>query len=177
MPRPPKTDRNIQVTYDVTVEMMTVREAAEKYGISESRVYQILRDQSQQHIPEDVHTAMHSLGLRTIKKAALEIMEAPPAATFDVKGNPLIDPATGDPVYDYGARIKAMDQYVRADREERLLYARDAPRKEHIIVSDQRSEAQRSLEALKKILQLEPDRAREAMGLLAPQAIEGKVEP
>lgn len=174
MPRPPKTDRNIQVTYDVTVEMMTVRAVAEKYSISESRVYQILRDQSQQHLPEDVHTAMHSLGLRTIKKAALEIMEAPPAATFDVKGNPLYDPATGDPVYDYGARIKAMDQYVRADREERLLYARDAPKKQEIVISEQRSEAQRSIEALKQLAQIRPDILREAM---APRAIEGTVEP
>jgi predicted DNA-binding transcriptional regulator AlpA len=173
MGRKPETDRNNQIVYEATVEMMTVREIAEKHSISESRVYQILKDQSQQHLPEDIHKAMHALGLRTIKKTALEIMEKPSIPTFDVKGNPLIDPATGMPVYDDGMKIKAMDQYIRADREERILYARDSPKQERIIIEQQRSEMQLAVQKMAELVRNNPDMIREAF---TPKAIEGHVE-
>src|ERR1700760_1301896 len=162
MGRPPMTERNTQVVYDATVSMMTVREIADKYGISEARVYQILRDQSKQGLPEDVHTAMHSIGLTAIKRAALEIVNAQPAAMFDVKGNPLYDPITGDAVRDHTARLKAMEAYQRADAEQRKLYARDAPRKQEIILSEKRNEMEQYMDALRMVASHRPDLLEQA---------------
>lgn len=166
----------MQVVYDATVEMMTVREIAEKHSISESRVYQILRDQAQHEIPDDVHIAMHALGLQKVERTALTIMDSKPTPTFDVKGNPLIDPLTGEPVVDETARLKAMDMWMRADRELRILYARDAPRRQEIILSEQRSEAQLALDALKTLVLEQPDLMRQAVIQGDMKAIEGQVE-
>jgi len=173
---PAKTERNLQVVYDATVEMLTVREISEKHHISESRVYQILRDQAQHDIPDDVHIAMHALGLQKVQRTALEIMEAEPAPTFDVKGNPLIHPVTGQPVVDETARIKAMDIWMKAERSKSLLYARDAPRRQEIILSEQRSDAQIALEAMKTLAMEAPDMLRQAVTESQVRAIQGQVE-
>lgn len=176
MARPAKTERNLQVVYDATVEMLTVREISEKYSISESRVYQILKDQAQHDIPDDVHIAMHALGLQKVQRTALEIMESDPVPTFDVKGNPLIHPVTGQPVVDETTRLKAMDMWMRAERSKSLLYARDAPRRQEIILSEQRSQAQDALDALRVLVLEVPDQMRQAVIQSDMKAIEGQVE-
>lgn len=176
MANPAKTERNVKVVYDATVEMLTVDEIADKYGISPSRVYQILRSQAQQEIPDDVHIAMHALGLKKIQKTAVDIMDDDPTPTFDVKGNPLIHPVTGEPVVDKSTHLKAMDMWMRAERSLAMLYARDAPRRQEIILSEQRSDAQLALDAFKTLVLEAPDLMRQAVIQSDMKAIEGQVE-
>jgi hypothetical protein len=196
--RPPKTDRNTQVVYDITVSQMTARETATKHSISESRVYQILRDQAQHDVPPDIHMAMHALGLQRVERTAMDIMDSDPNPMFNVKGEPLYHPGTevferdmdgdlilskygkpiivgGDPVVDKTERIKAMDMFMRADEQIRKLYARDMPRRQEIILEDQRNESQLALGALKLYLESHPDAAAHA-ALASRKAIEGTVE-
>jgi hypothetical protein len=176
MGRPPKADPQ-QVIYDVTVKLMTAREAAEKHGITDSRVYQILRDAAQHELEPDIHVAMHAIGLQTIKRRCLEIMNDTAKAMFDVKGNPLVDPETGLVVRDNTEALKAGDLYNKADSEQRKLYARDMPRRQEIMISQQRSEVQIALDMVRTALQSDPEFAkRVAISSAYPDAIEGHSE-
>lgn len=176
MGRPPKTDRNNEIAYDVTVSQMTIREVAEKHGISESRVYQIIRDQSQHDLSEDIHIAMHALGLQRVQRSAMEIMDEPPKPMFDVKGNPLIHPVTGEPVLDKTEQIKSQDMFMRASEQLRKLYGRDKPRKQEIILSEQRDESQRALEALRNLVLNQPDLVKDIAASIDMKAIPGEIE-
>lgn len=200
MGRPAKTVRNAEIVYDATVEMLTVREIAEKYGISEPRVYQILKIQAQDDIDDDVHVAMHTLTLRKILKNALEIANSEPTPMFDVKGKPLYRPGTeiyltdssgnkvldsqghwikigGEPVPDNSSRIKALDTALKTERNLAALGGRDAPSKQQIsITTEDRNNAQAALDALKTLVLEAPDLMRQAVIQSDMKAIEGQVE-
>ena len=103
---------------------------AEKYGITDGRVSQIIKDVRAAVPPADRGEMLQeSLELiREVRAKAMELVEmagAPVAVGKD--GTVLYDPETGELVRDYSLRLKALDTAMKASDVEAKRLGLDSP--------------------------------------------------
>lgn len=111
---------------------------AEKYGIHQTRVSQILAAVRAQ-IPEVDRTQLIQRELDWLdanRKMLMELATDPLPPAFDQKGNPLIDPATRQVVRDATGRVQAVKAAMEAQRDMRKLLGLDQPLKVDATVTD-----------------------------------------
>lgn len=111
----------------------TQEKLAERYGLSQQRISQIIRE-TRDSIGEEVRTEVIQTEaelLRTLREEILaEIYDAKPVpVTVGKDGAVLLDPETGEVVRDHGGRLAAIDRVDRISSRLHRLLGIDAPAK------------------------------------------------
>jgi DNA-binding transcriptional regulator LsrR (DeoR family) len=117
---------------------MTQEAIAEKYGIHQTRVSQII-GAVRATIPEVDRTHLIQRELEMLdanRLMALELAVAPLPPAFDQKGNPLIDPETRTVVRDATGRVTAVKLALDVQQQMRKLLGLDQPLKVDATVTD-----------------------------------------
>lgn len=114
---------------------MTQMAIAEKYGISQPRVSQILKEAKSRVVLPDLADIRHQAMTRHLDtmRRALELADmngAPVTAGKD--GTVVYDPADGSVVRDYAGRVAALKLALDADKELRKLMGADAATKTEV---------------------------------------------
>lgn len=148
------TEREHEIYQLTVVNRLTQRRIAERMGISQERVSQILTQARAKLPPVDLQAVrQESLALhRRTQELALELAEMP--------GAPVTSGKDGDIVYeivdgqqvavrDYSLRLAALETARKADVEMRKLHGVDAPGKTEISGSVNYTVANIDLDALK----------------------------
>lgn len=129
------TEREAEIYRLTVVNQLTQSKIAERFGISQSAVSQILSNARAKLPPVDLDAIRRQsleLHLDTMR-AALELAEMPGApVTAGKDGDLVLDPATGAYVRDYSLRLAARETARKADAEIRKLYGLDAATKTEV---------------------------------------------
>lgn len=129
------SEREAEVYRLTVVNRLTQTEIAERLGISQQRVSQILSDARAKLPPPDlavIRTEALALHEEVIRKAlALAEMNGAPV-TAGKDGDVVYDPNGGAVVRDYGGRINALRLALSADAERRKLMGLDAATKTEV---------------------------------------------
>lgn len=129
------TEREHEIYQLTVVNRLTQRRIAERMGISQERVSQILTQVRAKLPPVDLQAVrQESLALhRRTQELAMELAEmigAPVTAGKD--GTVVYDPESGEAVRDYSLRLAALETARKADVEMRKLHGVDAAQKTEI---------------------------------------------
>lgn len=129
------SEREAEVYRLTVVNRLTQDKIAERLGISQPRVSQILADARAKLPPVDLaEIRAESMALHAdIKRRAYELAEmngAPVTAGKD--GIVVFDPETNEPVRDYAGRVNALKLALLADAELRKLLGADAATKTEV---------------------------------------------
>jgi hypothetical protein len=125
---PTKLERNHEI-WVAYARGTAVVDIAATYGLSRSQVYEIL-NQVKVSIPDEDReqlVKMRRAFLDEMREAAAEVMRQDPAPAFAPNGKAHVDPKTGEPVYDYGTRLAAIDRGIKLDERLAKLTGTDAP--------------------------------------------------
>lgn len=115
------------------VARLTQREIAERVGLSQQRVSQMLA--GVQFPKPDLNAIREESAElhRLVQKKAFELLEMEAAPlTAGKDGGVVYDPESGVVVRDYGGRVQAAKLLLEADRELRKLFGVDAATKQEI---------------------------------------------
>lgn len=115
----------------VTIYRRTYEDVAEEFGISKSRVCQIIADVKSQ-IPATDLDAMRqeSMDLYSeLGRRAMEIADLAPAPIFVGKDGKIALDKNGEPVRDYSGRLRALETAAKFDEHRRKLMGLDAAQK------------------------------------------------
>lgn len=129
------TEREAEIYRLTVVNQLTQSKIAERFGISQSAVSQILSNARAKLPPVDLDAIRRQsleLHLDTMR-AALELAEMPGApVTAGKDGDLVLDPSSGEYVRDYSLRLAARETARKADAEIRKLYGLDAATKTEV---------------------------------------------
>jgi transcriptional regulator with XRE-family HTH domain len=133
----------------------TQESLAERYGIDQSRVSQII-SAVRASIPEQTRDALrqeHVDFLREIRDSAMALARAPLPPAVNNKGNVIIDPTTKEIVRDATGRLSALRHAADfATRAEKLLGLEPPAESRITITSEEETEAAaRAAEALSRL--------------------------
>lgn len=135
---PPKLEGRTGEIWSLWVSGWTQEAIAEKYGIHQTRVSQILAA-VRATLPEvdRTHLIQRELDfLDTNRRMACELATAPLPPAFDKDGNALRDPRTGEVVQDAAGRVAAVKLALEVQRDMRKLLGLDQPIKVDATVTD-----------------------------------------
>jgi hypothetical protein len=141
-----------------------VVDIAATYGLGRSQVYEILNQVKASIPPEDREqlVKMRRAFLDEMRATAAEIMRQDPAPAFAPNGKAHVDPKTGDPVYDYGTRLAAIDRGIKLDERLAKLTGTDAPTASTLAIGDFEQEGRERQDAYAIIRQLRERQAAKA---------------
>lgn len=136
--RNPKLEGRTGEIWRLYVAGWTQEAMAEKFGITQGRISQIIAGVRAQ-IPEVDRTQLiqRELDFLDANRAMLaELAVAPLPPAFDQKGNVLMDPATKKPVRDASGRVAAIKAGLDVQAQMRKLLGLDQPLKVDATVTD-----------------------------------------
>lgn len=108
--------RNGQIWRDYIRKNMTQVELATKYGLSQSRISDILAAVRKEYGQrEKADLVVEEIGwLRDVRAEVLAVLDSPPPVMTSGKdGDVVLDPETGEPVRDVSAHLRAADVALR----------------------------------------------------------------
>lgn len=125
----------------------TQEELAERHGIHQTRVSQIIRAVQAAIPPEDVAERRQRVldVLNVVGQEMAAIMDTPPAQAYS-NGRPMENP-DGSPILDYSTRMAAADRLVKLTERQSKLLGLDAAQQVDVHVSEQAKQAAASAAA------------------------------
>lgn len=150
---PSKVDRNQQIWLRYA-NGGAVADLAVEYGLSEERIYQVIK-QVAATIPDEDRSQVVKLRrsyLDQAKTIAMEIAQAPAKPSFAPNGRELLG-RDGEPILDNSERLTAVTAALKADERLARLTGTDAPAQQLISVEHDKAKAQEATqEAARKLV-------------------------
>ncbi len=133
----------------------TAEELAERFGLSRSRIYQIVGMRAGADVPDDVTTGVHRLRLEQVLLEMHRIALGPPS--YKIAATGAVVEYDGAPVVDNSEKINAAVAVMRIDESIRKLIALDKPRRKELPHDQAMARVQAFLENLTAQGEVIPD--------------------
>jgi hypothetical protein len=143
---PATVERDSIICESMLTGQSTALELAERFGVSRSRIYQILSLHAGADTPENVNSDIHLLGLERVRSEMMRIALGPPCLRVASTGTVVI--FDGEPLTDNTEKINASLAYLRIDESIRKLKARDKPRRKEMPADQAMKRVQEYLDSL-----------------------------
>ena len=141
MSRPRRLEGRDGSIYRAYILGATQEELAERHGIDQTRVSQIIRAVVASIPEEDLAERRKRVldNLDVLSQVAAEVMENGVAQAYS-NGRPMVD-GDGEPILDYGTRLAALDRVLKIGERQAKLLGLDAAQRVDVAVSEQAKEA------------------------------------
>lgn len=132
---PTTVERDSIIVEQMLTKQSTARELADRFGLSLSRIYQIVGMRAGSDVPDTISSDLHLLRLEQLFFEMQRIALAPPSYKISPTGG--VVEYQGEPLIDNAEKISAAIAAMRIDESTRKLKARDLPRRKEKISEDE----------------------------------------
>jgi len=132
---PTTVERDSIIVEQMLTKQSTARELADRFGLSLSRIYQIVGMRAGSDIPDTISSDLHLMRLDQLFFEMQRIALAPPGYKISPTGG--VVEYDGEPLIDNAEKINAAIAAMRLDESIRKLKARDLPRRKEKVSEDE----------------------------------------